>query len=62
MKSRKSITVNIEKVLKLTLICLLVLSLVSCETGAKSEQEESDQQFEKDDGVKTYNELVETYS
>jgi len=62
MKSHKSITVHIEKILKLTVICLLVVSVVSCGTEATSEQIASDQQFEEDDGVKTYNELVVGYS
>jgi len=62
MKSRKTISVRIEKILKLTIICLITLSLASCGTGNTSEQELPDQQIEEDDGVKTYNELVVGFS
>ena len=62
MKSRKSITVRIEKILKLAVIYLLFLLLTGCGTGATSEQIVVDQNTEKDDGIKTYNELVVGYS
>jgi ABC-type sugar transport system substrate-binding protein len=62
MKRRKSIIVHIEKMLKSLVICLLILSLASCGVGNTSKQEVSDQQFEEDDGVKTYSELVVGFS
>jgi simple sugar transport system substrate-binding protein len=62
MMSRKSISTRIEKMLKLTIICLIILSLVNCGAENKSEQELPDQQIERDDGVKTYSELVVGFS
>ena len=62
MKRHKSIIVYIEKALNLSAICLLLLSLASCGPSTTPEQEISDHQFEEDDGIKTYNELVVGYS
>lgn len=62
MKNCKSIIVRVGKILKLTAICLLILSLVSCGMSATTEQEIPEQQFKEDDGIKTYSELVVGFS
>jgi len=62
MKKHKTVILRIERILKLSIILLLLPIYVSCGTGTASEQNASDQQIEKDDGVKTYNELVVGYS
>lgn len=62
MDSLKSISIHTGKILKLSTICLLILSMASCGTGTLSEQEIPAQQFEEADGVKTYSELVVGYS
>ena len=62
MNSYKSSIVHNEKILKLTAICLLILSLVNCGASITSEQELPDQQSNEDDGVKTYSELVVGFS
>ena len=62
MERSKPNIIHIEKILRLTVICLLILSLASCGMEAPSEQETSDLLFEEEDGTKTYSELVVGYS
>jgi simple sugar transport system substrate-binding protein len=62
MESRLSIIIRLQKILKLTIMGLLILSLAGCGVENLSEQDLSDQPFEEDDGVKTYSELVVGYS
>ena len=62
MVSQEFITGHIKRILTLTAICLLFLSLVSCETAATSNREMSDQRSIEDGNVKTYSELVVGYS
>jgi simple sugar transport system substrate-binding protein len=52
----------IEKLLRWPLICLTILSLVSCGIGSGSERETPDTYLEKSSGLKTYSELVVGYS
>jgi len=62
MKSSKSILGQIEKMGKMAVILLLILSMASCGTKVTTEQDLPDQQIEENDGVKTYSELVVGYS
>ena len=62
MDSNRSTILQITRILKLSTICLLILSLVSCGLESTSEQGLPDLQAEEDDGVITYNELVVGYS
>ncbi len=62
MKKHKTVILRIEKMLKLSVLLLLLPILISCDPGTASEQNASDQQIEKNDGAKTYSELVVGYS
>jgi len=62
MKKHKTVILRIKKILKLSVILLLLPIFVSCGIGTASEQNVSGQQIEKNDGAKTYSELVVGYS
>ena len=62
MKKHKTVILRIKKILKLSVILPLLPIFVSCGIGTASEQNVSGQQIEKNDGAKTYSELVVGYS
>ncbi len=62
MKNRLSLTIMIKQTLNLAMVCLLSLSLISCEGGAVPEETGTDLLAEQMDGSKTYNELVVGFS
>lgn len=54
--------VHLEKILRLTILCLLTVSLAGCGTETDAEQGMADQQSEQADRAITYSELVVGYS
>ena len=62
IEMHNSIIFHIQKILKQTVIYLIILSLASCGVSPTSEQEILDQPVEVDDGIKTYSELVVGFS
>jgi simple sugar transport system substrate-binding protein len=62
MMNYKLFNLRVKKILKLPVICLLILSIASCNTGSTPEQEITEQQIDGDNGIKTYSELVVGFS